>query len=666
MKSIKAKLLTYFGTLLICGCIILGIIAYASSNYILGKNTKELLTETATQSAKLVTNRLDSKKAILETIAQRDDIRDMNIPFEKKAAILKSEVSRTGFSSMGIGNLNGEVNTFDGGHAVIKDRPYYQEALKGKSVVSDPIKSKTDGKLIINVAVPINDKDGKQVGVLLGATNAAELSSITNDIIVGKSGKAFIINKAGVTVANYNKDSVEKGENVIEEAKKDSSIQGLANIQKEMIKGGIGASEYMYQGQHKYIAYAPINSTGWSIGINVLQSEILSELSTLRLFIALGSIIIIIIGVLLAYFVSKAIANKVTSISSHLKLLAKGDFSVKIPEKFLNSKDEIGDALRSLAKMHDDLVALIKELIGKSKEMSSSSEELYGTVKELTRKAESIEKAVNDIADGVHETSAVSEEISASIEEVDSSINELSEKAAEGTNNANGAKERATEVRNNSEAAIREVRKMSAEKENNMMKAMEEGKVVENIKSMADTIASIAEQTNLLALNAAIEAARAGEQGKGFAVVSEEIRELAEQSAEAVKSIQETIVKVQGAFKNSTDTGKEVLEFINKDLYEQFDAYAKTGNQYYDDSDFVSKMSEEIAAMSEEITATVGQVSNAVQNMAETAQKSNEKSETIKTNVYDTTKAIEQVALTAQVQSELAQKLNEMVEKFKI
>ena len=160
---------------------------------------------------------------------------------------------------------------------------------------------------------------------------------------------------------------------------------------------------------------------------------------------------------------------------------------------------------------------------------------------------------------------------------------------------------------------------------------------------MADTIASISEQTNLLALNAAIEAARAGEQGKGFAVVAEEVKKLAEQSSEAVKSIQETIIEVQGAFKNSFDTGSDILEFINKDVDPQFEAYEKTGNQYYDDSEFVTNMSEEIASMSEEVTATINQVSEAVQNTAETSQKSSENAETIKDSINETTKAIEQL-----------------------
>jgi methyl-accepting chemotaxis protein len=252
------------------------------------------------------------------------------------------------------------------------------------------------------------------------------------------------------------------------------------------------------------------------------------------------------------------------------------------------------------------------------------------------------------------------------IQEVDSSINVLSQKAMDGSSNANSAKERAIEVKNNSQKALKEAKQISYEKQQRMIKVIEDGKVVNNIRVMAETIAEISEQTNLLALNAAIEAARAGEMGKGFAVVAEEVRALAEQSGEAVKNIQETIIKVQEAFKNSIDTGSDILGFINGDVNTQFEAYEKTGNQYYNDSDFVSNMSEEIAAMSEEVTATVGQVSEEIQNMAEVTQKSSGHAEIIKVTMNETTQGLEQVALTAQNQAELAQKLNEIVQKFKI
>lgn len=373
----------------------------------------------------------------------------------------------------------------------------------------------------------------------------------------------------------------------------------------------------------------------------------------------LGFAVAAFLGILMTNDISKPLEK----IRYYAMRLASYDFSTPIS---ITRKDEFGKTGIQLNKAQENVNNLVKIIQGKSQDIGASSEELSATVEELASKAISIDEAVNNITNNMQESSLRTEEMSASIQEVDSSINILSQKAMDGSTNSNAAKERAIEVKINSQKALKEVKEIAFEKEQRMIKVIEDGKVVNNIKVMADTIADIAEQTNLLALNATIEASRAGEFGKGFAVVSEEVKTLAEQSAEAVKNIQETINKVQETFINSIDTGNEIVQFLNKDINLQFKEYEQTGNKYYNDSDFVSNMSEEIAAMSEEVAATVGQVSEAVQNMAGVSQKSSENAEVIRESMNETTKALEQVAMTAQSQAELAQNLNEVIQKFKI
>lgn len=404
------------------------------------------------------------------------------------------------------------------------------------------------------------------------------------------------------------------------------------------------------------------------IEINIENAEQVNqnnieEFNKVRYQIIIYTTVAFLIILFMAYILGRNIVNPLMKIKEFAKRLSDYDFSMPI---VITRKDEFGQTGLALNAAQENVSNLVKLIMENSQDMTASSEELSAIVEEVSSKAEAIDEAVNNITAGMQESSATTEEISASVQEVDSSINILSSKAIEGSNNANEFKGRATEVKSNSEKAIAETRNLYDIKQNNMEKAIEDGKVVDSIKIMADTIGGIAQQTNLLALNAAIEAARAGEQGRGFAVVAEEVRKLAEQSSEAVINIQDTIVKVQNAFKSSIDTGSDILEFINTRVQEQLDAYGQTGNQYFNDSDFVSKMSEDIAAMSEEITATVGEVSDAIQNMAGASQKSSEEAVTIKEGMDETTKAIEQVALTAQSQAELAEKLNEVIKKFRI
>jgi Methyl-accepting chemotaxis protein len=423
----------------------------------------------------------------------------------------------------------------------------------------------------------------------------------------------------------------------------------------------------------QYMIFLPIEeemmaSLDKVIEINLAAAKVASDninIASARtnIIMTLMSIAGVIIAILLGIFISSHINKPLRKIRDYAERLAMYDFSTPIT---ITRKDEFGQTGIALNKAQKNVNILVKEIMENSQDISASSEELSATAEELSLRARSIDDAISNISDGMQESSAAAEEISASVEEVDSSVNELSGKAMEGSSSSSKSKEKATEVKNSGKKAIEETRNLYAEKENKMLEVIEDGKVVDNIKVMADTIGSIAEQTNLLALNAAIEAARAGEQGKGFAVVAEEVRTLAEQSSQAVTSIQETINRVRDAFKNSIDTGNDILSFINTEVHRQFNAYMETGDQYYNDSNFVSMMSEEIAAMSEEITATVGQVSEVVQDMAQTTQKSSEEVTTIKESMDEATKAIEQVALTAHSQAELAQRLNEMVQKFKI
>ncbi|WP_315119456.1 methyl-accepting chemotaxis protein [uncultured Clostridium sp.] len=371
----------------------------------------------------------------------------------------------------------------------------------------------------------------------------------------------------------------------------------------------------------------------------------------------------ILVTIILSLFISKYIANSINKGLNFAEAISNGDLTYEIN---INSKDEFGQLSDALNNARNNIKTLIKDITGESHNMSIASEELYDTTKNISLKMNSINNFTKEIVRDTQEASAITQEISASAEEINAGINDLSGKATDGSNQSFNIKNRAESIRTKGVSSKELTDRIYDVKHKDITKAIEEGKVVEDIKVMADSIAEIAEQTNLLALNAAIEAARAGEKGNGFAVVADEIRKLAEQSSSNVKSIKDVIEKVQNAFKNVSINSQELLEFVDKNVRGDYQLLVDTGNSYDQDARFVNDMSENIAAMAEEINSTVDEMTKVIQDIASSAQSTSSNSSEIMNSVLSTTQSIEQVVQSAENQAELAQRLNGLVNKFKL
>jgi len=378
-------------------------------------------------------------------------------------------------------------------------------------------------------------------------------------------------------------------------------------------------------------------------------------------------IVVIIIGLALAtaigVFIAVNIDKQLKKVLAFAEAIGEGDLTERIE---IDSKDEIGRLSKALNKAAENIKKLIIEILGSAEKINSASGELSATTEEISSMMLASSEATEKIAKGAQDLSATTEEVNTSMGEIGSSTSSLANTAEESTTSASEINKRAIEIKGKATENIKQNNVVYKEKRMNIIKAIEDGKVVEDVKLMADSIGNISQQTNLLALNAAIEAARAGEQGRGFAVVADEVKKLAEQSATAVTEIQSMVTQVRSAFDAISSSGEDMLEYMVNSVKPSYNLLLATGLQYEKDAEFVSNMATGIFNSTKQMNEVVEQVNQAVQGVFATAEESAAGSEEVLASISEITKVVEQVAKSAQNQAEMAQDLHELVQKFKI
>lgn len=373
----------------------------------------------------------------------------------------------------------------------------------------------------------------------------------------------------------------------------------------------------------------------------------------------IGFILATTIGITLSLYITKTI-NKGLLFA---EALGNGDLTYSLQSK---SNDELGRLIKALNNAKEKMRNVIENIVDQAQGVTASSEELSATLEEMSSNFENIDKNTSDIVENIQKINSITEDLSVTMEEVNSGINQLASNSTESSQQSIEIKERATDIKEKGSNSKNVADKLYGEKQNNILNAIEQGKVVSEISIIAKSIASIADQTNLLSLNASIEAARAGEHGKGFAVVADEVKVLAEQSADYVKNIQNVISNVQVTFDNLSDNSKDILDYIDNSVRKDYDLLIDTGIKYENDAAFVSDLSQNIASMTQQLNASTEEISSVVQIITDNMQNTKRNSEEILIGIGETNKAIEQVAIVAQQQAVTAEKLTQLVLNFKI
>ncbi|NFE93513.1 methyl-accepting chemotaxis protein [Clostridium botulinum] len=387
--------------------------------------------------------------------------------------------------------------------------------------------------------------------------------------------------------------------------------------------------------------------------INVFKSVVVSNIIITLIGLIIAIILIILIG--------RLILKPLKKIENLAERMSKYDISENID---LNSEDEFGRTGELLNRSQENIRALISLIIKESYDLSSLSEELSATVQEVNSKVELVNTSTEEINNSMRQTSKTYNEINNSISNVNNNMEKLSHKAEEGNINANKIKSKAITIKKDSEKALNNISYIYSNKEAEILSAIEDVKVVNEIKKMADIIDNISEQTNLLALNASIEAARAGEAGKGFSVVANEVKRLAEESLNAVSTIKNTIKKVELSVNNLLESSNDILSFIGKDINKNLNDYSEISSKYIEDGNFMSDMSNELAILSKEVDSNMEEVGKSIYNIGIDSDKSAENIDNIKNSINDTSLAMKQVLVAAEQQATIALKIDDLIKNF--
>ena len=550
------------------------------------------------------------------------------------------------------------------------NREWYTRTMaEGKTILLAPYHDSVTNQLATTFAYPISSA-GKTVGVVIIDVALDDIQSYLEQL-EGNNAEDYkvLVTDKGLFVANSaNKDLMMK-----------NASEGMADI-SQYLSAAQSSQENIFNindnstGKKTKVVLVPVDTIGaatkWAFASVTSVSYANRDANrTMIINIVISLLTTILIGVIVFILLIKKVMRPLALVEKTIVKMAEYDLELgeerKESEKFTSEKSEIGNIIRSLNKMVDNLIAIVQSINTNAQNTAATAEELTATAQSTSDTAGEVGNAVNSIAEGAtlqaqdaQNAVASAEESRKLLVEMLTTLNDLSEsmefikiKKDEGDDSLKHLVE-ASELNNKAAGEVHEI----------IVKTNESA---ERISAAREMIQSISDQTNLLALNAAIEAARAGEQGKGFAVVAEEIRKLAEQSAGFTEDIRKDI----DILKTDVEKAVNTMNGVGGIMEKQNEKMAETGDKFTQISDAIEKSQTIVRILdksSKEIEEKNGAIVKVIEKLSSVAEDNAATTEEAAAAVATQVQSMEEISGASENLANVAVELQEEVAKFRL
>ena len=592
---------------------------------------KNNMRETAEVAASLVEHEIASMKQVTYEIGCNPALASTAYTNEEKIAILQQKVKQYEYTGCGL-TMQDNIDIVSGWDCTTQDTVV--QALAGNVYFSEP-KIHPGSPFTSYFSAPLwkdGIADSEIVGTVIFMSNDHFLQDIVKNISISETCNVLLLDQHGNTIADSNQEVLTEIVNTMELAKEDSSYASLAKVCEKMVAGELGFDTYSQGMDGRYIAYAPIAGTdGWSIAISVSQNDYARSF-----MFSIGGILVVMaiaifVSIRIAQKLGVNIANPIHACASRIKLLATGDLHTEV--HIDDSLDEAKVLTTAAAELATSLNALIgdmdyvlAELAKGDFTVESQNEESYIgdfeslaiSVRELKAKLsetlQHIQESANQVMHGSNQMATSAQDLAYGAANQTEAVNSLrhtivnvTDGVAQNAEQSKAALNKMDEVKQATIDSNEEMASMTAAMQRISATSMEIAKIVTEIED-------IASQTNLLSLNASIEEARAGEAGRGFSVVAEQIRKLAESSSQSALHTKELI----DASVAEVEIGNQITARTAQALRKVVDAL----EEVREGAMASTKLSEEQAEAMREIEEEIRQITDVVQNNSATAQES--------------------------------------------